>query len=80
VTRETPSTLVAPEKSPSPQVAPSPDTGPAPSPSPADSEEIQGPVEVGQPCDPEGAFGVTADAVSLRCVLQEDGTVVWQIN
>lgn len=71
-----PSTVVAPEESPSPLVAPNPGTAP----SPADSEEVQGPVEVGQPCDPPGAFGVTADDVSLLCVLQEDGAVVWQIN
>ena len=39
----------------------------------------QSDVEVGKPCDPEGADGVTADDVAVRCLRDDSGDLVWQI-
>jgi hypothetical protein len=47
---------------------------------PAPTETVQGPVKAGERCAPEGARGVTADDRSLRCVLDDDGDLRWQIN
>ncbi len=44
------------------------------------SPEVQKPVVVGEPCDPPGASGRTADDVDVRCVRGDDGPPRWQIN
>ncbi|HEU4349822.1 MAG TPA: hypothetical protein VFR35_18745 [Actinoplanes sp.] len=53
-----------------------PDLGTAPD--PAQTDEVQGPVVPGEPCDPAGALGVTSDGVALRCE-EQDERLVWQI-
>jgi hypothetical protein len=68
--------VVAPPVEPAP--APSPDVNATPTPS--ESAEVQGPVVAGEPCEPEGAPGVTDDEVALRCVRADDGQLRWEIN
>ena len=75
-----PTTMIAPATTPpSEPPAPSPDEASTP-PAPTATDDVQGPVVEGEPCEPENALGVTADGVSLRCVRQEDGGLVWQLN
>ena len=47
-----------------------------PTPSPS---AVQGDVELGEACDLEGADGVTADDVAVRCLRDKSGDLVWQI-
>ena len=47
---------------------------------PSPIDEVQSPVVVGRPCDPKGAKGRTRDDVELRCAVDDDGDLVWQIN
>ena len=77
---ERPATVLAPDSLAPEPPAPSPDVAATPPPDPTESGEVQGPVVEGEPCDPEGALGLTVDDVSLRCVRLEDDRIVWQIN
>ena len=42
--------------------------------------EVQGNVVIGEKCSPEGADGVTAADVAVRCVADKDGDLIWQID
>jgi hypothetical protein len=71
-----PSTVIAPPVDPQP--APDPVDSSAGSPVPAES--TQGPVVKGQPCEPEGEVGVTAEDELLHCQRDADGQLRWLIN
>jgi hypothetical protein len=49
-------------------------------PTPTPTPQIQQPVVVREPCDPENALGKTAAGVALVCVHAADGTLRWQIS
>lgn len=66
---------------PSPTVLPSGGPGRGRrTPPPAPSPSVQGPVRVGDRCEPEGAAGRTADDRPVLCARGDDGELRWQIN
>jgi hypothetical protein len=65
----TPTPPTDPGKTIDPRVAP-------PTPAPA----VQEPVVAGEPCDPAGALGRTADGVLLVCFRDSDGTLRWRVS
>jgi len=42
--------------------------------------EVQGNVVIGDKCSPEGADGVTAKDVAVRCVADANGNLSWQVK
>jgi hypothetical protein len=74
-----PTTVLAPDNVPTDGPSPGlPD--PAATPRPTTDDEPQESVIEGEPCDPEGAPGLTDEDVALICVRDDDGRLVWQIN
>jgi hypothetical protein len=49
-------------------------------PSPAPDDVVQSPVTVPDVCDPVDARGLTADGVSVTCVVGRDGVLRWQLS
>jgi hypothetical protein len=51
-----------------------------PSPAPSSSATVQIGADVGKPCAPAGAAGLTTDGVAVSCLPDRTGDLVWQIN
>jgi hypothetical protein len=67
----------APPAVPSTNPPPSVGGGQLATPKPTDSAGVQQGVEVGDPCSPVGANGVTTDGQAVRCVRDVDGQLRW---
>jgi hypothetical protein len=86
-TRATTKPAPPPDESPTLVIAPpepgetrtTPDPGIIGTVAPSPVETVQGPVTVGEECEPEGAPGITADDRKVRCVRNDDGDLRWQI-
>jgi hypothetical protein len=78
-TRPSSSPTTTPARSPVRQASPTGQPALA-LPTPPTAGPVQSPVKVLDVCAPADAIGLTAEGVSVTCVLGGDGTLRWQIN